>query len=165
MKRLYAPWRTDYVQRNRDQDMLDACVFCTQLSADTDDTFFIIKRYTLCAVMLNKYPYNAGHLLVIPYAHTSTLSQLTPDCLAQIMHVASHATDLLTKTVQAKGCNIGINIGRAAGASICDHMHMHVLPRWDGDTNFLPALTETKNISVDLVQIFEQLKKAFMHNV
>jgi ATP adenylyltransferase len=165
MKRLYAPWRTAYVQQKEDDTQHDntpeTCIFCVQLAADTDDQFFILKRYEHCAVMLNTFPYNAGHLLIVPYVHIAALGLLTPTIRAEIMEVMARAVDLLTEVLACEGCNIGVNMGSAAGGSILSHLHVHVLPRWHGDTNFLPTLCDTKQISVDLHQIFIQLKQRF----
>lgn len=160
MKHLYAPWRADYTQktiRNNASHTEDECVFCTQIEANQDETYFIVKRYTYCVVFLNLYPYNAGHLLVIPYAHVPTLLELTPDARAEVMEIISLCTEKLTSALNAEGFNIGFNLGKIAGAGIPNHLHGHVLPRWHGDTNFMPTLTGTKQISVDLHATYRKL--------
>ncbi|HEV2917004.1 MAG TPA: HIT domain-containing protein [Candidatus Babeliales bacterium] len=164
MKRIYAPWRTQYTQKKdvyRNNDVQDECIFCSQFATNMDEKFFIIKRYSHCALMLNTFPYNAGHLLVIPFEHTATLYALNQKTREECMEVISHATQVIGSVLNPEGFNIGINMGKAAGASIPTHVHIHVLPRWSGDTNFLPTLADTKQISVDLLQVFEQFKKVF----
>lgn len=167
MKRLYAPWRTAYTKKTTakkdSNDSFNSCVFCTQLAADKDDHFFVLKRYEYCAIMLNTFPYNAGHLLIIPYSHKATLHELSMQERADSIEAVTHATEILTRTLNPEGFNVGINLGLAAGASIPSHLHMHLVPRWQGDTNFLPILGDTKQISVDLQQTFVQLKKEFSH--
>jgi ATP adenylyltransferase len=166
MKRLYAPWRTAYTKQEKKQGSgSDSCVFCSQLSTNSDDEFFIIKRYDHCALMLNLFPYNAGHLLMVPYQHGATLQDLPENVQASCMKYIAHTTHIVTHVLQPEGFNIGINIGKAGGASIVSHVHIHILPRWFGDTNFLPTLTDTKQISVDLLETFKLLKSAFNNSI
>lgn len=108
--------------------------------------------------MMNRYPYNAGHLLILPLKHTAALSDLTPAARAQLMELTHHCTEILKKVLDAHGVNIGMNLGKAAGAGLPSHLHMHVLPRWRGDTNFLPLLADVKPVSADLQQLFNKLK-------
>lgn len=156
MNHLYAPWRSAY---NNKKD--GVCVFCKKSSDTCDAESFIIKRLTHCYVMLNLFPYNAGHLLIIPYAHQASLDELTPEARQEIMEVSSRSTTILREVLHAEGINIGLNIGgKAAGGSIPEHLHMHILPRWLGDTNFLVTLAETKQISVDMHGIYKKLVAA-----
>lgn len=157
MKLLYAPWRSAYATTGTRPE----CVFCTQLAHKSDTEHFILQRFTHCAVLLNIYPYNAGHLLVIPYSHSATLEQLTADERADIMHAASITTRILHIALSCDGINIGLNMGKASGGSIPEHLHLHVVPRWFGDTNFLVTTVDTKPLSVDLVGLYHKLKKAF----
>jgi ATP adenylyltransferase len=165
MKRLYAPWRSAYTkQANKTKNMntsSDTCAFCTQLAADNDDQFFVLKRYTHCAVMLNTFPYNAGHLLIIPYNHVALLHALSQEERTDCMNAIAKATEIVTQVLSPEGFNVGINLGVAAGASVPSHLHIHVVPRWQGDTNFLPILGDTKQISVDLHRTFTDLKAGF----
>ena len=165
MKQLYAPWRTPYSSRishdTSHYETSDQCVFCYQFSQEKDEHYFIIKRYTSVALMLNIYPYNAGHLLVIPFTHHDALNSLSEACQQEIMAVICKAQAVLKQVLHAQGCNIGINIGKAAGAGIPAHIHAHVLPRWFGDTNYLPIFGQTKQISFDLTEIYTQLKPHF----
>jgi ATP adenylyltransferase len=161
MQKIYAPWRAAYIKDAVKKEK-KGCVFCTQLSDTTKDAeYFILQRYEHCAVMLNLYPYNAGHLMVIPYAHQSKLEKLPQEARAEMMEAVSTACTLLTQTLKAESLNIGINFGASAGGGIPEHLHIHVLPRWNGDTNFMPLLCDTKPISTDLQEIFELLKNAY----
>jgi ATP adenylyltransferase len=162
MKKLYAPWRSEYTQKNNDHtDAFPICVFCTVTASDKDSEHFILHRSTHSVIMLNKYPYNSGHLLIVPYAHTANLQTLTAEVRTELMENVSRATAVLESTLKNQGCNIGINIGKAAGAGIPEHIHMHVLPRFFGDTNFLPTLADTKQISIDLHAMYRTLVTAF----
>lgn len=159
MKHLYAPWRSQYIQANQTSN---ACVFCTQATTTQDKQHFIIKRYEHCFLVLNLFPYNPGHLLVIPYEHQASLELLPRAARHELMDVITHAIQILTKELKAQGFNVGVNLGgKAAGGSIPDHLHMHVLPRYQGDTNFLVTLAETKQISANLLELYEKLKIAF----
>lgn len=165
MKRLYAPWRSPYaesVDRTKEEKAsAQECVFCTKLKQKKDNENFIIKRFKYNAIILNRFPYNAGHILIIPLVHKATLDKLSRAARIELMELLALSGPLMQKTFDADGVNIGLNIGKAAGAGIPSHLHFHVLPRWHGDTNFLPTLTDTKLISFDLHTIYEQLKKAF----
>jgi len=168
MKRLYAPWRSHYAKSIMAGKHADAaantCDFCTQLAANNDEKYFILKRFNHSFVCLNLYPYNAGHLLVLPLTHTATLHQLTPEARTEIMEVVSLSTQIAEQVLQCNGINVGINLGKAAGAGIPHHLHVHVLPRFNGDTNFMPILSDTKLISFDLQELYTKLKPAFTKN-
>lgn len=157
MKKLYAPWRAAYTTRVHTTKKSDTCVFCTIRDSKEDAPEFVLKRLNHCMVMLNKYPYNPGHLLVVPYEHKPALHFYDAETRAELMEEASIATQMLDRAFNTDGCNIGINLGKAAGAGIPEHLHVHVLPRFFGDTNFLPTLTDTKQISLDLYEIYDQL--------
>jgi ATP adenylyltransferase len=158
MKHLYAPWRGSYLKRKKDSTM---CPFCFD-SAKSDAEHYIIKRFEHCAILLNIFPYNAGHVLIIPYAHEKELLALDQKIRAQMMELLAKAIHILQTTLKNTATNIGINVGgKAAGGTVPDHLHIHVLPRWEGDTNFLPTLADTKSISCDLNAIYEQLRTAF----
>lgn len=161
MKKLYAPWRSAYAQRINKKENNGPCVFCHIIATTDDASEFILQRMPECMILLNKYPYNPGHLLIVPYTHTSTLHTLTSSERVALIEQTSRATDIVTTTLSAQGCNVGINIGKAAGAGIPEHIHLHVLPRFLGDTNFLPTLADTKQISIDLHEIYATLLPAF----
>lgn len=160
MKQLYAPWRKNYINNGNKNN---ECVFCKQSKEQDDEKYFIIKRFTHCYSMLNIFPYNAGHILIIPYEHQPSLEQLSQETRSEIMEVTSASIPILKQVLGAEGINIGLNIGgKAAGGSIPEHLHLHVLPRWLGDTNFLVTLAETKQISLDLREIYQKLRNAFL---
>lgn len=154
MKFLYAPWRENYIVSDHKNS---ACPFCPA-DGDNDRKKYIIKRYEHVYLMLNLYPYNPGHLMVIPFNHVDQISKLTPEAQRELIETTAHASDILQKTLHADGVNIGMNIGGyAAGGTIPEHIHMHVLPRFKGDTNFLPLLADTKQVSRDLDSLYAHL--------
>lgn len=158
MENLYAPWRSKYI---RSHNNADGCPLCLQEPAD-DHKKYVIKRFEHVYVMLNLYPYNPGHLMVIPFHHAGGLTDLTPQTRAELIEIASLSSAVLAQELKIDGLNIGLNIGgKAAGGTIPEHLHMHVLPRFMGDTNFLPLLSDTKQISLNLDELYQQLKKAF----
>jgi len=166
MKNLYAPWRSDYTtstaRTKNENTPSDACVFCCHRDTPNDDVKnFVLKRYEHVFVMFNKFPYNAGHLLVVPYAHSGSLDLLSKEARNELIEVTSYAMTILKRETGAEGFNSGLNIGKVAGAGIPAHLHMHVLPRFTGDTNFLPTLGETRVISFDLNAMYQHLVKAF----
>lgn len=165
MKTLFAPWRSDYtneqVRGKTPETTTDECVFCAIAKDTKTNSHFVLKKTKHCFVVLNKYPYNAGHLLVISNKHVPILDKLKKETRTEIMELVSLCTEVVTKELKCDGVNIGINIGKAAGAGIPAHLHTHVLPRWVGDTNFMPTLGQTKVISFNVTEIFEKLKKHF----
>lgn len=165
MNILYAPWRSEYTddthEGKNEVATSDVCVFCTQLASNNDKEFGIIKRFENTFVMLNKYPYNAGHLLILPKAHACSLSHLTKECRSELMELMNISCDIVKSCLGAGGVNVGINLGAAAGAGIPSHLHVHILPRWVGDTNFMPTIGQTKIISFDLTKIYVTLSEAF----
>jgi ATP adenylyltransferase len=165
MKRLYAPWRAPYsadTHRHTKPSMsATQCVFCLQFKQKKDSENFIITRTKYNAIILNRFPYNAGHLLILPLKHQAALEKLSKPIQQDLMQLLSESVVIMKEALGAEGINIGLNLGKAAGAGLPSHLHFHVLPRWSGDTNFLPLLAETKQISFDLHKIYEQLKKAF----
>lgn len=159
MKKLYAPWRKSYVEKVNDlNNSQEVCPFCEQGSSNEDERYFILERGRYNFVMMNLYPYNAGHLLIIPYAHEASLEDLKEEARTELMALTTQSVVKLKKILGAHGINIGLNLGKASGAGIPAHLHQHVLPRWLGDTNFLPLIAETKQISVDLADIYKTLK-------
>lgn len=164
MKKLYAPWRSTYTTstaQKEESTTTEFCIFCKKLQDQTDRDHYILKRFTHHAVLLNLYPYNAGHLLIVPYEHVQKLNMLKPEARTELIELAQHCADIAINTLDAQGINIGLNLGKAAGAGIPSHLHMHVLPRWIGDTNFLPTIADTKAVSYDLNIMYDQLKKPF----
>ncbi len=163
-KMLYAPWRKKYVTKvnaPREGDPHKDETFRLIMEDNDDAKNFILKRFKHNIVMLNRYPYNAGHLMVIPIKKVDQLDKMSPEARAEMMELATHASRILQDVLGAAGINIGLNIGKASGAGIPGHLHLHVLPRWAGDTNFLPILGQTKQVSVDLNDVYKQLKPEF----
>jgi len=165
MKKLFAPWRSDYAsdsgEAKKEKTTKTQCLFCSQLKENKDETYFILKRLKHSFVMLNRYPYNAGHLLVLPIKHCANLNDLSKEERAELMELTNHSIEIVNKVLKNDGLNVGLNLGKAAGAGIPSHLHIHILPRWEGDTNFMPTIAQTKVISFDLGQIYGQLKQKF----
>lgn len=157
MKRIWAPWRMVYIKSAREDDK--QCLFCRVLSEQEDAKNLILIRGNYCFVMMNKYPYTNGHLMVVPYQHTADLSKLSESEHLEIAHFINLSCQLLTEFCRPQGFNIGMNLGMVAGAGITEHLHQHVVPRWLGDTNFMPVLSETRVISQSLEETFEELSK------
>ena len=162
MKQLYAPWREQYSSSIAAQgEQAHSCGFCREFDEHSDDKHFILKRFKHMIVMLNLYPYNAGHLLILPIAHLAHLEELPQEARYELIELTAHSTTIVKKVLGCHGINIGMNLGKAAGAGIPSHLHLHVLPRFTGDTNFLPVLADTKQISFDLKKMYERLKPSF----
>ncbi len=158
-ERLWAPWRYAYISAPEPEE----CVLCT-IPGDTgrtDEEKLIVARFELTYVLMNLYPYNTGHLMVVPYDHQAQIGDLDDVALAEIMRVAGICTEILGEALRAQGFNLGFNLGRAAGAGIVDHLHLHVVPRWVGDTNFMPVLGDTKVLSEDLTATYARLRPVF----
>ncbi|MDE3057134.1 MAG: HIT domain-containing protein [Bacteroidota bacterium] len=161
MERLYSPWRSHYIASfsKKNSHKNDACVFCDAVEDHRDAHHLLVTRSTHCFVMMNLYPYNSGHLLVIPYRHLAEFGDLSSKEHADIMKTISGMISLLKKTIEPHGFNIGANVGRVAGAGIDRHIHFHIVPRWSGDTNFMPVLADVKLVSEEMSSLFRKLKK------
>ncbi len=157
MKQLWAPWRLQYILGEKTEE----CIFCTKPEEDKDKENLILYRGKHVFTIMNLYPYNNGHLMVVPYAHEEDLSGLSRETLCELMIVTEQCQSILKRVFAAHGFNIGINIGRAAGAGIDEHIHIHIVPRWDGDTNFMPVLGETKVIPQHIFATYDLLLPFF----
>lgn len=157
LKRIWAPWRLDYVQAVHNEGD-DGCIFCLPPEPDEDRARHIVVRRADCIAILNRYPYNNGHLLVAPARHVATLSELSDDEMTALMQLIRDLIELLEQTLGPQGFNVGLNLGRAAGAGILEHLHFHIVPRWVGDTNFMPATTGTKVMPQSLDALWELLR-------
>lgn len=162
MKHLYAPWRGTYLTRDNPfaegKNTEKICVFCAAAKGDRDQEYFVIAHTEYHCVLLNIHPYNPGHILIAPRRHTAEMHDLTQDEQRDLTTLLAHGSRILRQQLPCDGLNIGINSGGiAAGGSIPDHLHVHLLPRWLGDTNFLPTLADTKQLSADLKQVYERL--------
>ncbi len=158
MKQLWSPWRMTYIEKSNKEE---GCVFCNaQAKADGAENL-IAHRGKLSYVILNRYPYTSGHLMVIPFKHVSTLEELDAETRAEMMELSSRCTTELGEIYKPQGFNLGINIGKAAGAGVLGHVHIHIVPRWAGDTNFMTAVGETRVLPESLEQTYERVKQAF----
>jgi len=161
---LYAPWRDNYVKHSikcKDAQNVE-CVFCTIFSSkDPVDQEFVLRRTDRVVVLLNIYPYNSGHLLIIPLDHVAHFEDLSKEVRSEIMELMTASIVILKQKLCAQAINTGANLGKISGAGVPDHLHMHVVPRWIGDTSFITVVGETKTISVDLKRIYNELKPAF----
>jgi ATP adenylyltransferase len=157
MDRLWSPWRYRYVSRTAPAD---GCVFCNKPS-ESDEEGLILFRGQHNFVLLNLFPYTTGHLMVVPYEHTALLETLSPDTAIEMMALAQRAVDCLKRVYRPAGLNLGMNLGECAGAGIAEHLHMHVLPRWPGDANFMTTIGETRVMPEDLGETWRRLSAAF----
>ena len=159
MKQLWAPWRFEYLANANDSDQ--ECIFCTIQKESYDKKNLIVFHSKYSFVILNKFPYNTGHLMVVPYKHESDLTLFSDEILLDIQHTLQKSIIAVRNSMHPHGMNIGINIGRTAGAGIDQHLHYHLVPRWNGDTNFMPILTDTKVVSESLENSWKKLKQQF----
>ncbi len=159
MERLWSPWRLSYVTRTaREEDDEGACIFC-ELRGRNEA--LVLGRGKLCFVILNLYPYNNGHLMVVPNRHIATLALTTADERAELMALARHAEIALGEAYRPHGINVGMNLGRPAGAGVLDHLHIHLVPRWNGDTNFMGVVGNTRVLPEDLSETAARLRPIF----
>ena len=157
MDRLWSPWRLSYVTAASSPHT--DCIFCDACAhADAE---LVLQRGRFCFVILNLYPYNNGHLMAVPNRHVKTLAELTPDEQAELMALARRSEMALTEAYNPQGINVGINLGKAAGAGIEHHLHVHVVPRWSGDTNFMTAIGDTRVLPEGLAETAKRLRPIF----
>lgn len=161
MERFWTPWRMSYILSDKQSE---GCVFCQKLaqSPEHDRENYVLVRTKHASVILNLYPYNNGHLMILPYEHVASLEELPPEVQAEMIHLVSHFIQLVRQAMDPDGFNVGINIGKQAGAGIDDHIHIHVVPRWQGDTNFMPVIAEMRVIPELLDETYVRLK-ALIH--
>ncbi|HTP43795.1 MAG TPA: HIT domain-containing protein [Candidatus Acidoferrum sp.] len=157
MDYLWTPWRYRYIA---DAAKDTGCIFCDAVAANDDAKTQIVHRGTSCFVILNRYPYTSGHVMVVPYAHVADLGAADPEMLSEMMRIAQRVQEALQKIYRPDGYNLGMNLGRAAGAGVTGHLHMHVLPRWAGDANFMTVIGETRVEPEELATTYEKLRKA-----
>lgn len=157
MDRLYAPWRTKYV--TTDGVKLKGCVFCHAVeNVDQDEKLGVLHREKDFFIVMNKYPYSPGHIMIIPNIHISNLEDLDPEVFTKISLFTQKGVKMLKEVLNAQGVNIGMNLGKAAGAGIAEHIHLHLVPRWKGDTNFITTIGETRVYSSDISEMYKKLK-------
>ncbi|MCC6190030.1 MAG: HIT domain-containing protein [Anaerolineales bacterium] len=153
MQQLWSPWRMPYL-RGTDSGNPAGCIFCDLPAQDADADNFIVRRGRHVYVILNRYPYNNGHMMIVPYAHVPSFEQLDAPALAELMALSNETLAALRNMYHPQAFNLGANIGAAAGAGIADHVHMHVVPRWAGDTNFMATVAGTRVIPEDLAETY-----------
>jgi ATP adenylyltransferase len=156
MKRLWSPWRLAYLQ----EPQAEGCVFCQAAAAKDDRENLVLLRGERVFLILNRYPYNNGHFMAVPYAHVPSLEALDAATLTEMMLLLNRGLAALRAAMNCDGFNVGANLGEAAGAGIAQHVHMHAVPRWIGDTNFMPVVGDTRVIPQTWLQTYDQLKAA-----
>ena len=157
MKHLFATWRMNYIEAPKH----DGCFFCDYPLEERDEERYILRRGNTCFVIMNVYPYNAGHLMVVPFRHTNVYESLTDDEHLDMNHLLAQSIAVLKQTMGPEGFNIGMNLGKTAGAGVDDHLHMHVVPRWNGDNNFMPVLVDTRVVPEALDATYRKLSETW----
>ena len=155
--RLWAPWRLEYIKGVKPEE----CIFCAKPREDSDEAAYILHRGERAFVILNAFPYNNGHLMVAPFAHIGALEELPAETLAEMMALTQKVLSVLKATYAPEGFNIGVNQGKVAGAGVEHHIHLHIVPRWGADTNFMPVLSDTRILPQHLSASYEALKRAW----
>ncbi|MEA1955023.1 MAG: HIT domain-containing protein [Campylobacterota bacterium] len=152
---LYAPWRDEYVTGKK----IDGCVFChISLNNEEDSDLHVLYRDEYCFIVMNRYPYTPGHFMIIPHKHTDKLEELDSEVWLRMSSLAQKSVKMLKDGLNAHGVNIGMNLGIAGGAGIAEHIHMHLVPRWERDTNFMTSVANNRVHSTDFIKIYEKLK-------
>jgi ATP adenylyltransferase len=154
MEKLWAPWRVEYIRNPG-----TGCFFCKSLKSKDDKQVLILDRSQHAFIIMNRFPYNNGHLMVAPARHVGLLEYLDDEEILDIHRMLTRALKALSYSMQPQGYNIGINQGRVAGAGVVDHVHIHCVPRWQGDTNFMPVLSDTKVVSEALLETYEKIRQ------
>ncbi len=156
MKQLFTPWRMAYILSAKQPD----CIFCDMLEVEDDRDALVLHRGQTAFLVLNKYPYNNGHVMAVPYRHIDTLENLAPEELSEIMALVALSMGALRRALRPHGFNVGANVGAVAGAGVQNHVHFHVVPRWSGDTNFMAVFSETRVIPQSLAETYDQVLAA-----
>jgi ATP adenylyltransferase len=157
MERLYSPWRSQYIE---EYDKQEGCFLCNAFKSEDDEKHLVLYRGENCFIIMNLYPYNAGHVMVCPNEHIGDFTSLDKKTLHEISDLTQLSVKAIQRALKPHGFNLGYNLGRAAGAGLEDHIHNHIVPRWNGDTNFMPVIGEVKVISQDLKEIYHKIKNA-----
>ena len=156
MKRLWSPWRLEYLQAPE----TEGCIFCQAAAADDDRANLVLLRGERAFLILNRYPYNNGHFMAVPYVHLPSLEDLDAPTLTEMMLLLNRGLAALRSAMNCEGFNVGANLGPAAGAGIAEHVHMHAVPRWSGDTNFMPVVGDMRVVPQTWLQTYDQIKAA-----
>ncbi|NWF62964.1 MAG: HIT domain-containing protein [Chloroflexi bacterium] len=158
MKHLWSPWRMNYIENHKKEE---GCVFCNAQANPDGVENLIAFRGKFSYVILNRFPYTSGHLMVIPFAHVAAIEELDSDTRAEMMELTSRCTTELRRIYKPHGFNVGINIGEAAGAGVLGHVHIHIVPRWAGDTNFMSSVGQTRVLPETLEDTYQRVRQAF----
>ena len=158
MKVLWAPWRMKYILGEKEE----GCIFCRLLDAEPSENNLLLYRTSSAMVLMNRYPYNNGHIMVAPSEHTADLNGLPPDQYLELMELFRSSLKVLSKALNPEGFNTGLNLGKSAGAGVEDHLHFHIVPRWQGDTNFMPVISGTRVIPESLAVTYRTFAPIFM---
>ncbi|MDI6872904.1 HIT family protein [Candidatus Solincola sp.] len=159
MERLWRPWRMQYI-RMAQENGEGECIFCTKPAEGDDRSSLILQRGERCFIIMNLFPYNTGHLMVSPYRHVGELEDLDREELEELMRLTVLAVETIKEAMRPQGFNLGMNLGKVSGAGYDEHLHMHVVPRWQGDTNFMPVVAGTKVMPESLEENYSRLKEA-----
>jgi len=157
MERIWAPWRIQYIQMEKPE----GCILCEKPKQNNDALNYILHRGDKNFIILNSYPYNPGHLMVAPYRHVASLEELTEEERHEHFEIVSQSIKVLRQVFNPGGFNIGMNVGKVAGTGIEDHFHTHIVPRWQGDTNFMPVLADIRVLPEALAETYQKLKSQF----
>jgi ATP adenylyltransferase len=160
MKQLWAPWRMAYIDRGSKED---GCIFCNKLDESDSRRALVLAHTRYSVIMLNKYPYNNGHLLLAPRRHEKNLSALSVEEYGDLNEALRRSVDIVGRALSPGGINLGMNLGKCAGAGIEDHLHWHIVPRWEGDTNFMPVTADTRVIPQHLLDSYDRLHHYFQN--
>jgi len=155
---IWTPWRMKYIQENHDKEN---CIFCSAATSEDDFVNLVFFRGEHVFMILNRYPYTSGHVMCVPYVHERTLQGLSREIRVEMMDFTSRAVEVLQKVYAPEGFNVGLNLGKVAGAGVADHLHMHIVPRWMGDTNFMSAVGETRVLPESLTDTYRRVKEAW----
>jgi ATP adenylyltransferase len=158
MDYLWTPWRYRYITRPEERG---ACVFCAAAACPDDEKALIVYRGKHNFIILNRFPYTSGHVMVVPYEHVATLEGLADETLVETIRLGRECEKRLREVYHPDGLNLGLNIGKSAGAGVAEHIHLHVLPRWTGDANFMTSIAETRILPEDLEETWKRLRAAF----
>jgi ATP adenylyltransferase len=158
MKRLFSPWRMKYIQNSKGSEE-EGCVFCNAFAKEDNIHNLVIARGERAFVILNKFPYTSGHIMVAPYAHRPDLDELDPPTRAEMMELVTQCITALKAVYRPQAFNVGANIGAAAGAGVPGHVHIHIVPRWNGDTNFMSTVAETRVLPETIEETYQRIKE------
>lgn len=156
-ERMWAPWRMNYIDGSHKEE---GCFFCSKPNDNRDRENLILYRGKNCFTLMNLFPYNNGHIMISPYKHTGDFENLNDEEMLEIMKLSKLTISAMKASINPAGFNAGFNLGRPAGAGVADHLHFHIVPRWNGDTNFMPVIGETKVISEHILQTYDKIKDA-----